>query len=122
MKTHWPEHATPSQRAATDELLRRLRAEYAGRILFTALFGSVARGDASPESDIDVLVVTDEADSELKRDIWRTGSRVSLEFDVVFNLHVISRAHFSFLREKQRTLWRNIEQDGIALAPEPVPA
>ena len=122
MKTKWPKKATPQQRAATEELLRRINAKYSGRILSTVLFGSVARGDFTPDSDIDVLVVTEKLDTDLKWDIWGVGSEVSLEFDVLFNLHVYPRALWESLRAKRKTIWRNVDQDGIELTLKPVPA
>ena len=39
------------------ELRRRLEAIYGARLLRIILFGSTARGDADPGSDVDVLVV-----------------------------------------------------------------
>ncbi len=54
-----------------------LRALYGGRLRRVVLFGSWARGDAHPESDIDLLVVLDRVDSpwvELRRMdqvLWR---------------------------------------------------
>ena len=122
MKTKWPKKATPQQRAATEELLRRINAKYPGRILSTVLFGSVARGDFTPDSDIDVLVVTEKLDTDLKWDIWGVGSEVSLEFDVLFNLHVYPRALWESLRAKRKTIWRNVERDGVELTLKPVPA
>ena len=122
MKTEWPKAATSQQRAATDELLRRLHVKYPGRILSTVLFGSVARGDFTPDSDIDVLVVTDTLDPDFKWGLWSVGSEVSLDSDVIFNLHLYSRALWDNLRTQKKTIWRNVERDGILLKPAPVPA
>ena len=88
----------------------------------TALFGSVARGDFTADSDIDVLVVADQVDTDFKWDVWGVGAQVSLEFDVIFNLHVYSLAHWSSLRAKRQTLWRNVEQDGVELTLQASPA
>ena len=115
MKKEWPEKASPQQRAAVKDALRRLHSKYPGRILSTVLFGSVARGDFTRDSDIDVLVVVDRLDVDFKWDIWGVGSQVSLEFDVILDLHVFSQAHWGSLRAKHRTLWRNVERDGIEL-------
>jgi predicted nucleotidyltransferase len=119
MKTEWPIQATPQQRAATHELLRRLSAKYAERLLTATLFGSVARGDFTPDSDIDVLVVMDEAPPEMEWDLWGLGAETSLEFDVIFNLHIYSRAQWERLRAQSKTLWRNIERDGVELTLKP---
>ncbi|HET6567017.1 MAG TPA: nucleotidyltransferase domain-containing protein [Rhodothermales bacterium] len=42
---------------ALDEARARLRALYGDRLRRVILYGSQARGDAGPESDVDVLVV-----------------------------------------------------------------
>jgi predicted nucleotidyltransferase len=58
-----------------------LRALYGERVRQILLFGSWARGDADPESDIDLLVVLDQVDSpweELRRMdeiLWRHSFR-----------------------------------------------
>ena len=121
MKAKWPRKATRNQREATEELVRRLYTKYPRRILATVLFGSVARGDFTSDSDIDVLVVTDEADGHFKWELWGIGARVSLEFDVIFNLHLYSRLEWEATRAKGRSLWRNIEREGIELATPSLP-
>ena len=58
-----------------DELARRvaadLRALYGSRLRKVVLFGSRARGDATPESDLDLLVVLDQTE-----DHWREHDRM----------------------------------------------
>lgn len=49
--------STPTVTYALADLRRALRALYGGRLARTALFGSYARGEARPDSDVDVLVV-----------------------------------------------------------------
>jgi len=119
MKKKWPKAATPRQKAATEELLRRLHGKYPGRIISAALFGSVARGRFTHDSDIDVLVVTDKLDANLEWEIWGVGSRVSLEFDVIFNLHVYPSPVWENLRTKRKTIWRNVEREGVELTLQP---
>ncbi len=67
-----------------DELKERLSAAYGERLHAVVLFGSEARGDARPDSDIDVLVVLEtltgdygeeleRGDSPLLREVRRSG-------------------------------------------------
>ncbi len=122
MKTEWPLTVTFKQRAATEDLVRRLHAGYPGRIVSIVLFGSVARGDFTADSDIDVLVVADRVDSDFKWDVWGIGSEVSLEFDVILNIHVYSQSQWTSLRDRRQPLWRNVEKEGIELHLQPAPA
>ncbi|MBI3762573.1 MAG: nucleotidyltransferase domain-containing protein [Chloroflexi bacterium] len=122
MKKEWPNTATPRQQTSANELLRRLHLKYPRRIVSTVLFGSVARGEAKADSDIDVLIVTDQLDTDFKWEIWGIAAGVSLDYDVIIDPHVYSRRHWEDLREKRRTLWRNVARDGVELKVEPVAA
>jgi uncharacterized protein len=66
------------------EIVRRLRETY--RPLRIYLFGSVARGDAGPDSDYDIcVVVPDDAPRELRNEVtgYRALSGVGTATDVV---------------------------------------
>lgn len=70
------------------ELRRRLTPLYDDRLQELYLFGSYARGDARPGSDLDVLVVLDEIESH-SREIERTShvrADLSLEHDTTISL------------------------------------
>lgn len=55
----------PRQRASLEEIVGRLVAAY--KPLKIYLFGSTARGDTGPDSDIDILVIVpDDAPKELR--------------------------------------------------------
>lgn len=72
----------------TNRVLGRLRANlealYGARLCGLYLFGSFARGEADPDSDLDVLVVLDRVD-RYADEIRRTGevfSSLSLEAEI----------------------------------------
>lgn len=52
-----PARLRPALRAALTDARRQLEALYGDRLRRVMLYGSQARGDATPESDADVLVV-----------------------------------------------------------------
>ena len=73
-----PEETAVIASGLVDELKERLAAAYGARLHAVVLFGSEVRGDARPDSDIDVLAVLetlpgDYGDSPLLREVRRSG-------------------------------------------------
>lgn len=58
------------------------------------LFGSVARGDDTEESDIDILIITTNSD-ELSDEINSAAVDIILEKDEFVSPHVMSEEHFN---------------------------
>ena len=52
--------ATSLRRNVADDLVRRVLAQLGDRIHSIVLFGSVARDEANSESDVDLLIITDD--------------------------------------------------------------
>jgi predicted nucleotidyltransferase len=99
-------------RQILDELRERLAEHYGDRLIDVVLFGSQARGDAAPGSDIDVMVVL-KGDVYPGEEIERTGDFVaalSLEYDVLIS--VIFRSEESFYRA-ETPLLINVRKEGI---------
>jgi uncharacterized protein len=96
------------------ELRRRFEAIYGERLVQMLLFGSQARGDAEPGSDIDVLVVL--------KDPVRAGEEIERTIDLVADLslqrnEVISCTFIGEDRFKHRhgPLLRNIRREGVRI-------
>lgn len=58
------------------------------------LFGSVARGEDTEESDIDILIITTNSD-ELSDEINSAAVDIILEKDEFISPHVMSEEHFN---------------------------
>lgn len=106
------------EKTAVHVLLDRLSHAFPDQILASMLFGSKARGDASAESDIDILIITPSENWQTARKIRQAGARVSLEHDVLFNIHVISGTRWAEMERAQSIYWRNVQRDGIQLLPQ----
>ena len=99
-------------------VLRQLRREFSQlwgkRLRAVYLYGSQARGDALPDSDVDVLAVIN-GDFDYF-DFLHTAdeivSRLSLENDMVITLSLVSNEQFT---TSQMPLFRNIRREGIAI-------
>ena len=96
------------------ELRRRLEALYGPRLLHLMLYGSQARGDAGPGSDIDVLVVLKGAvlpGEEIRR-VGTISASLSLENNVVISCAFVSAERFE---REQSPLLMNVRRQGVAV-------
>lgn len=94
------------------ELRRRFEAHYGRRLAKMIVYGSHARGDAEPGSDIDLLVVLDgpvSPSDEIARTIEDVAG-LSLEHDEVISCVFVSREHFEF---RQSPLLINVRREGV---------
>ena len=101
-------------REILDELLPHLRAIYGARLKRTVLFGSQARGDAEPESDIDVLVVLEGPVNpchEIDRCVGITAD-LSLKHTVVISTAYVSEDRY--ISERSPFLM-NVRREGVTL-------
>ncbi len=100
-------------REIVSELRKRIEKLYGDRLVHVILFGSHARQDAEPDSDIDVLVVL-RGEVNSGEEISRTGgivSELSLENDVVISCVFMNEYRFT---HRNGPLLRNIRKEGIA--------
>jgi uncharacterized protein len=85
---------------------------YGDRLSHVILFGSQARNEAQPDSDIDVLVVL-KGDVDSWAEIKRTGEIVAqlcLDYSVVICCIFISEIQY---QAQQTALLRNVSQEGV---------
>jgi uncharacterized protein len=96
------------------ELRRRFEALYGERLVQMILFGSQARGDAVPGSDIDILVVLKDPvqpGEEIDRTI-DTVADLSLQHNEVISCVFMDEEHFM---HRYGPLLRNIRREGIRI-------
>jgi predicted nucleotidyltransferase len=110
-------HLQPHETAALGACIERLMACLDGQLVAAYLFGSKARGDFTPDSDLDLLIILEHVDGNIQDAISMLGARVSLEYDVLINTHILSRARWEEMTRQQATLWREARRDGVALTP-----
>ncbi|MEG4285860.1 nucleotidyltransferase domain-containing protein [Microcoleus sp. A006_D1] len=96
------------------ELRDQFELLYGDRLTKMILYGSQARGDAHPDSDIDVLVVL-KAPVQIGEEIDRTipiVADLSLQNDVVISCNFMNEERFT---NYQGPLLRNIRREGILI-------
>jgi predicted nucleotidyltransferase len=105
------------EREALDIFVARLYARHGDSVQSVVLFGSKARGDAGPDSDIDVLVRLTNDDPYLRSDIRRLAARVSFEYDVLLSVRAVSKSHWLKLSHCRFPLYQSVQSEGIDLTP-----
>jgi predicted nucleotidyltransferase len=111
---------SPAKNPALDCLLReyrrRLSERFGSRIVQITLFGSHARGEARPDSDVDVAVVLDRIDSHTERTLpMELAGDLVVEHALVITPIVLSIAELDFLRSREDLLAANLDREGITV-------
>jgi uncharacterized protein (UPF0332 family)/predicted nucleotidyltransferase len=110
----------PEEAQAVEEFKDRLLAALPDQVRDIILFGSKARGDGYPESDIDLLVVLENPTEE------QTDTVGDIMFDILFNRGVelsaitFSREEAMQQRELGTPLIRNVAEEGIVIMGEAI--
>ena len=108
----------PEWRAALDDFIAAVKAEYGERLEHIVLYGSRARGDARQDSDVDVLVVLREVANpwEERHHLGDIAYRVTAEadrWDTLLSVQVVSAEEY---RRADWPFQMNVHREGLVLA------
>lgn len=94
---------TEAETRAVAEFETQLHNRLPGRVRSLILFGSKARGDAHPESDIDLLVVVDESDYRAREAIAAAEWAIFEKTGVTLEPHVYGHAEVELFSQRLET-------------------
>ena len=105
---------TQETRPILEELQSELRAIYKGRFKDLILYGSHARGEATENSDIDVIAVIEGIENPIRELGKLSGiiSQISLKYDTLISLYPLSLEDFE---SRNSPLLLNVRKEGISL-------
>jgi len=105
---------TEKEKQAVKELVDELKKLYGDNLSCVILYGSKARGDATEDSDVDILVVLKNIQnfSLERKKVKEISWRLSYKYDLL--LSIIIRSEQEYMR-KDTPLLMNIEKEGIVL-------
>jgi len=118
MKVDFPKEARFNQkeRQAIRELLSGLLTVAQERIKNIRLFGSKARGDFNRSSDIDILLVVDKEDLELRKKVYGVVTDIFLDNLIDISLKITSQFEYLNASAKPPDIFlKNIQKEGFDL-------
>jgi predicted nucleotidyltransferase len=105
----------PREREAILEFVHLLEEQFGDLIASVALFGSKARGESTPDSDLDLLVVVNSDDWRVHKQIRYLAADVCLKYEVELSPRVWSLSHRQEMEAINSLLHQNIQREGIRL-------
>jgi len=115
MELEHPKRITLEDKEIFDDVVKAILSVLGDDAVKIILYGSVARGDNTWESDVDIAVLTKKyydwgAQRELYNDLWE----YDLKYCTVFSIIPIQEDIFNKLKN-EKLFYRNIIKDGITL-------
>jgi uncharacterized protein len=93
-----------------------LEDSFGSRLREVRVFGSVARGEAREDSDVDVLVVLDRIERHAdRRLVHETAHDAGFARDLPLQALVLDERELELLRQRETGLARDLDREGVRL-------
>ena len=110
-----PDHITDEERDILRDVKRALMKLPGGERFRLVLFGSKARGDFDASSDLDVAVIVDNLNRQMKNAIFDAVGNVELQYLKPVSVLVLSSDEFVRLQNRERRIALDILTEGVPL-------
>ena len=99
------------------DALLELKAEISRKyeLLWMRIFGSKARGDFDEESDIDIVLVLNEVDWSIEKDVYELCFYIGLKYDIFISPVIYSKGEIEDKLTKASPFFKTIENEGILI-------
>ncbi|MBI1883921.1 MAG: nucleotidyltransferase domain-containing protein [Chlamydiae bacterium] len=104
---------SPQERSALQDFKKVLLERFRSQVSEIFLFGSKARGDSKSDSDIDVLVITQQDDWKLKDKIGRLATDILLDEGIYLSIKVLGQKHYQYMKWLEAPFIKNVLKEGI---------
>ncbi|HIR93385.1 MAG TPA: nucleotidyltransferase domain-containing protein [Candidatus Egerieimonas intestinavium] len=104
-------------RKILQEIAELLRQVYGNRLKSVILYGSVARGTSAEDSDVDIMILVDGTDKELREyaeKLSDVSTDVSLKYLMVFSIIDVKYQEYLDWRTVS-PFYKNVDKEGVVV-------
>ena len=102
-----------NEKKAVMELSQLLHKEIGRDLVEAKVFGSKVRGEDSPESDIDILVILKQSDKKKRNIIADLSFEIGLKYDLFLSTVVYEQNLFYSPLSKETLFYQNVQKEGV---------
>jgi predicted nucleotidyltransferase len=106
---------TEAEQKWLDDYRKALEKQFPGVIERMIIYGSKARGDSHPDSDIDILIIVPDSDSDLRLPIRRLGYRLAAVSEAVPSIMAYTHSEWNMQKQIRLPLVEAVERDGVVI-------
>ena len=113
--TQLSERLSSNEEKVIDTFVQQLHARFGQDVIDVRLFGSKARGEAGPDSDVDILILVTRSKYDLKHAILWLAAEISLAYDVLLSTRVIPADAWEKMAQGETLFYRTVHAEGVSL-------
>lgn len=106
---------TPEEQTWLDGYRAALSQQFPGLVEHVMIFGSKARGTATADSDLDLLLVIRGGDWRVKNAVREPGYLLATGTDVVPSIMVFTASEWELHRRREAPFWRTVTRDAVTV-------
>lgn len=103
------------EQLALDEFKYKIKKKLGEQLVKIILFGSKARGEARPDSDIDVLIIIKRESEKVRDNIVDIKMNINLKYNLFVSPVVYSKKEYNYYKSIPTIFIQNVYYDAIKL-------